>query len=54
MQEKKELKLCGICGTNFAKKHQLRIHGNVLSRYHQKSILLGKEDDISLLRSGMN
>ena len=50
---KKKLKLCGICGVNFAtEKHQL--HGSVQSRDHQKSILLSKEDDIALLRSEMN
>ena len=50
---KKKLKLCEICGVNFAtKKHQL--HGSVQSRDHQKSILLSKEDDIALLRSEMN
>ena len=45
----KKLKLCGICGMNFAKKHQL--HGNVLSRDHQKSILLSKEGDIPEVNS---
>ena len=34
------------------KKHQL--HGSVQFRDHQKSILLSKEDDISLLRPEMN
>ena len=49
---KKKLKLCGICGMNFAKKHQL--HGNVLSRDHQKSILLSKKGDLPFLKSEMN
>ena len=53
-EKKKNWNCVGFVGRILPKKHQLRIHGNVQSRYHQKSILLGKEDDISLLRSEMN
>ena len=50
--EKKTEIVWDLWGEFCQKKHQL--HGSVQSHDHQKSILLSKEDDISLLRSEMN